>query len=87
MQAVHSPRMSQEFYDELIKTFKQLTIKPGTSMQEIQYNAGQQNVINYIQYKLTGKYGVHYVQDESKPSLFERARLFIRRVYDKIRNV
>ena len=86
MQAVHSPRMSQEFYDKLMQTFKQIDIKPSTTMQDIQFNAGQQAVLKWVQFQLTGKYNVQYVEDVSKPSVVTRIGLFFRRVYDKIRN-
>ncbi len=86
MQAVHSPRMSQEFYDKLMQTFKQIEIKPNTSMQDIQYNAGQQAVLKWVQFQLTGKYNIQYVQDVSTPSIVTRVGMFFRRMRDKIRN-
>ena len=86
MQKVHSPRMSQEFYDQLMLTFKQMDISPKTTMQDIQFNAGQQAVLKWVQFQLTGKYNVQYVQDVSKPSLWTRACMLCRRMYDSLRH-
>ena len=85
MQKVHSPRMSQEFYYKLMQTFKQIDITPKTTMQDIQFNAGQQAVLKWVQFQLTGKYNVQYVQDVSTPSFLTRIGMFFRRVYDTVR--
>lgn len=87
IQKLKSSRVSQEFYDKLMKAFPPLEITPKTSMQDIQYSAGEQHVLAWIRYQLTGSTKVYYQEyrEEFHPTWWDKLKIFCRRMYDKIR--
>lgn len=86
LQSMHSSRMSQELYDKLMRAFPPIEIRPDTTIDAIRYSAGQQKVLAWIQYELTGKVYRPRGEFGHKISLWTRFKRTIRRMYDSLCN-
>ena len=80
-----SSRVSQEFYDKLMKAFPPLEVTPKTSMQDIQYSAGEQHVLAWIRFQLTGSTRVYYQEykEEFTPTWWDKLKGFFKRILTK----
>ena len=63
LKTIRIPACSKEFARTVEKIFPQVDIKPGTTIDAVMYNAGQQSVVEYIN-RVANEQIVHGDPDE-----------------------